>query len=97
VITKSENGKHTNTFLNTIIVMVKVDRRKKKFKYTLVSPFNIAQCVTARFPLDLSYYLFMCVFMCLYVINYLCVYFNGFSVVEGYYGHFSLRDILVIL
>jgi len=32
--------------------------------------------VTARFSLDLFYYLFMCVYMCLYVINCLCVYFE---------------------
>jgi hypothetical protein len=32
--------------------------------------------VTARFSLDLFYYLFMCVYMCSYVINCLCVYFG---------------------
>ena len=53
--------------------------------------------VTARFLLDLFYYLFMCVYMCLYVINCLRVYFNRFSAFEGYYGHFRLRGVLVIL
>jgi len=56
--------------------------------------------VRTRFPLDLPYYLFMCVSMCLSVINCLCVYFGlglmDFGV-EGYYGHFRLRGILVIL
>jgi len=56
--------------------------------------------VTARFLLDLFYYLIMCVYMCLYVINCLCVYF-GLGLVdfgaEGQYGHFRLRGILVIL
>ena len=32
--------------------------------------------VTSRFLLDLFYYLIMCVYMCLYVINCLCVYFG---------------------
>ena len=32
--------------------------------------------VTARFSLDLFYYLFMCVYVCLYVINCLCVRFG---------------------
>jgi len=38
--------------------------------------------------------------MCLYVINCLCVYFGLGLVyfgVEGYYGHFKLRGILIIL
>jgi len=56
--------------------------------------------ITTRFSLDLSYYLFMCVSMCLYVINCLCAYFGLGLVdfgVEGYYDHFRLRGILVIL
>jgi len=56
--------------------------------------------VTTRFSLDLFCYLFMCVSMCLYVISCLCVYFGLGLVdfgVEGYYGHFRLRGILVIL
>jgi len=42
----------------------------------------------------------MCVYMCLYVINCLCVYFGlGLVdfVLEGYYSHFRLMSILVIL
>jgi len=56
--------------------------------------------VTTRFWLDLFCYLFMCVYMCLYVINCLCVYFGLGLVdfgVEGYCSHFRLRGILVIL
>jgi len=50
--------------------------------------------VTTRFSLDLFYYLFMCVYMCLYVINCLCVYFGLGLVnfgVRKYYSHFRLR------
>jgi len=44
--------------------------------------------VTARFSLDLFYYLFMCVYMFLYVINCLCVYF-GLGLVD-----FGVRRVL---
>jgi len=56
--------------------------------------------VTTRFWLDLFCYLFICVYMYLYVINCLCVYFGLGLVdfgVEGYYSHFRLKGILVIL
>ena len=65
-------------------------------------------CVTARFSLDLIYYLFMCVYMCLYVINCLCVYFGlglvDFGVrrvlwsfwTQGYFGYFVSKGKLVI-
>ena len=61
---------------------------------------DMAKFVTARFSLDLFCYLFICVYMYLYVINFLCVYFvlglMDFGV-EGYYGHFRLRGTLVFL
>jgi len=56
--------------------------------------------VTARFSLDLFCCLFICVYVYLYVINYLCVYFGLGLVdfgVEGYYSHFRLKGILVLL
>jgi len=40
---------------------------------------NGMEHVTARFSLDLFYYLFMCVYICSYVINCLWVHFDGFS------------------
>jgi len=52
------------------------------------------------FPLDLFLIILICVCMCLYVINCLYVYFGWdycISVLEGYYSHFRLRGILVIL
>ena len=64
--------------------------------------------VTAHFSLDLFYHLITRVYMCLYVINCLCVYFGlglvDFGVrrvlwsflTQGYFGHFVNKGKLVI-
>ena len=44
----------------------------------IFSPQLCVGGVTAQFSLDLFYYLIVCVFIGVYVINCLCVYFSGF-------------------